>query len=231
MTRRLLMRLVMAGIGLIGLAVIALAVIVATASGPELPAAPLPTATAHPGPRATPLLSSSPLPTVTAQPGPQATPLLSGPPLATATAQPGPASVPLSTASVGHPNDQVQMHAAEGLSQAVIQTNLAYEDPTQPRTLDPPCGRRGRWTLDVNPQSIVGRPYAAAPGPRDWARAANAVSIANAICPVETVLAWVGHSPNWPASDRWTAVLPAGNAAGIDGPTLQRFALQRARQV
>lgn len=231
MMRRLLKRIAIVGTGLLGLAVIALAVIVATAPGPELPPAPLPTATAHPGPRATPLLYLPVLPTATAHPGPRATPLLSLSPLATATVQPGPASIPMSTASSGSPNDQVQAQAAEGLSQAVIQTNLAYEDPTQPQVLDPPCRRRGHWTLDVNSQSVVGRPYAAAPGPRDWARAAAAGSIAQAICPVDIILAWVAHNPMWPTSDRWTAVLPAAYAAGIDGPTLQRFALRRARQV
>jgi hypothetical protein len=132
---------------------------------------------------------------------------------------------------VASPNDQVQVAISEGQDSAAAQTDLAYEDAAQPQARDAGCGKDGRWSLDVNPEDVVGHPYAALPSARDWARAAAALSTARSICPARVVLTWYGHDPAHPTSDTWTALLPASLAAAIDGPTLRSYTLRHAQQM
>jgi hypothetical protein len=132
---------------------------------------------------------------------------------------------------VASPNDQVQVSISEVHNSAAAQTGLAYEDAAQPQARDAGCGQNGRWSLDVNPEDVVGHPYAALPSARDWTRAAAAISTARSICPALVVLTWYGHDPAHPTSDAWTALLPASLAAAIDGPTLRHYALRHAQQM
>ena len=132
---------------------------------------------------------------------------------------------------VASPNDQVQVGISERHDSAAAQTGLAYEDAAHPQARDAGCGTNGRWSLDVNPEDVVGHPYAALPSARDWERAAAALSTARSICPARVVLTWYGHDPAHPTSDAWTALLPASLAAAIDGPALQRYALRHAQQM
>jgi hypothetical protein len=131
---------------------------------------------------------------------------------------------------VASPNDQVQVGISEGHDSAAAQTGLAYENPAQPQARDAGCGSNGRWSLDVNPEDVVGHPYAAMPSARDWSRAAAAINTAHSICPALVVLTWYGHDPAHPTSDTWTALLPASMAAAINGPTLRRYTLHHAQQ-
>src|SRR5207237_972641 len=128
-------------------------------------------------------------------------------------------------------NAQVQIRVSAGHDSAAAQTDLAYADTAQPGARDASCGNNGRWSLDVNPEDVVGHPYASMPGARDWARATAAIGTANSICPAAVVLTWYGHDRAHPASDTWTALLPASVAAGSDGPTLRRYVLRHARQM
>ena len=132
---------------------------------------------------------------------------------------------------VASPNDQVQVGISERHDSAAAQTGLAYEDAAHPQARDAGCGKNGRWSLDVNPEDVVGHPYAALPSVRDWSRAAAAISTARSICPALVVLTWYGHDPAHPTSDTWTALLPASLAATIKGPALRRYALQHAQQM
>jgi hypothetical protein len=132
---------------------------------------------------------------------------------------------------VASPNDQVQVSISEVPNSAAAQTGLAYEDAAHPQARDAGCGKNGRWSLDVNPEDVVGHPYPALPSARDWARAAAALSTAHSICPARVVLTWYGHDPAHPTSDAWTALLPTSMAAAIDGPTLRRYTLRHAQQL
>jgi hypothetical protein len=132
---------------------------------------------------------------------------------------------------VASPNDQVQVSISEVHNGAAAQTGLAYEDAAHPQARDAGCGTNGRWSLDVNPEDVVGHPYAALPSARDWARAAAALSTARSICPALVVLTWYGHDPAHPTSDTWRALVPASLAAAIDGPTLWRYTLRHAQQM
>ena len=132
---------------------------------------------------------------------------------------------------VASPNDQVQVGMSERHDSAAAQTDLAYEDAAHPQARDAGCGKNGRWSLDVNPEDVVGHPYAALPNARDWARAVAVLSTAHSICPARVVLTWYGHDPAHPTSDTWTALLPASLAATIKGPALRRYALQHAQQM
>jgi hypothetical protein len=132
---------------------------------------------------------------------------------------------------VASPNDQVQVGIFERHDSAAAQTGLAYEDAAHPQARDAGCGKNGRWLLDVNPEDVVGHPYAAMPRARDWSRAATAISTARSICPARVVLTWYGHDPAHPTSDAWTALLPASRAGAIDGPTLRRYAVRHAQQM
>jgi hypothetical protein len=125
----------------------------------------------------------------------------------------------------------VQVVIAEGQDSAAAQTDLAYEDAAQPQARDAGCGKNGHWSLDVNPEDVVGHPYAALPSARDWSRAAAAISTARSICPALVVLSWYGHDPAHPTSDAWTALLPVSMAAAIDGAVLRRYALSHAQQM
>ena len=131
---------------------------------------------------------------------------------------------------VASPNDQVQVGMSERHDSAAAQTDLAYEDAAHPQARDAGCRKNGRWSLDVNPEDVVGHPYAVLPSAPDWSRAAAAISTARSICPALVVLTWYGHDPAHPTSDTWTAPLPASLAAAIDGPTLRRYTLRHAQQ-
>jgi hypothetical protein len=132
---------------------------------------------------------------------------------------------------VASPNDQVQAGISNEHDSGAAQTGLAYENAARPQARDAACGANGRWSLAVNPEDVVGHPYAVRPSTPDWSRAAAAISTARAICPALVVLTWYGHDPAHPTSDAWTALLPASMAAAIDGSTLRRYALRHARQM
>jgi hypothetical protein len=132
---------------------------------------------------------------------------------------------------IASPNDQVQVAISEGQDSAAAQTDLAYENAAHSQAREAGCAKNGRWSLDVNPEDVVGHPYAALASARDWARAAAALSTARSICPARVVLTWYGHDPAHPTSDTWTALLPASLAAAVDGPTLRRYTLRHAQQM
>lgn len=223
MPRRLIIRLAIALTGLVAALVGGLVVLILATSAPVLPPAPLPTATAQPGPRATPLGGP--------RPGPQATPLHLVPLLPTAT--PMPAAIDLAGIKSGvgaDPNGAVRaLLTADAVDAAA--TDLVYRDRAHPRATDPACGPDGRWSLRVDPENVVGYPYSRAPSAEDWGRAARVVNTATAFCPAPIVLLWFAHDRARPSSDRWTVLLPSAVAAGVDVPTLRRYALAHARQV
>ncbi len=132
---------------------------------------------------------------------------------------------------VAHPDSQIQARAWADPGRTMGQLDLAYEDMAHPNVSNPACSRTGRWSLEINPTAVIGHPYATAPSAREWARAAGVIAEANAICPAATVLAWYGHDPAHPSSDRWTAILPVSMAATADGRRLRAYALAHARQL
>lgn len=223
MPRRLIIRLAIALTGLVAALVGGLVALILATSAPVLPPAPLPTATAQPGPRATPLGGP--------RPGPRATPLHLVPLLPTAT--PMPAAIDLAGIKSGagaDPNGAVRALLAADAADAAA-TDLVYRDRAHPRATDPACGPDGRWSLRVDPENVVGYPYSRAPSAEDWGRAARVVNTATAFCPAPIVLLWFAHDRARPSSDRWTVLLPSAVAAGVDVPTLRRYALAHARQV
>lgn len=223
MPRRLIIRLAIALTGLVAALVGGLVALILATSAPVLPPAPLPTATAQPGPQATPLGGP--------RPGPQATPLRLVPLLPTAT--PMPAAIDLAGIKSGagaDPNGAVRALLAADAADAAA-TDLVYRDRAHPRATDPACGPDGRWSLRVDPENVVGYPYSRAPSAEDWGRATRVVNTATAFCPAPIVLLWFVHDRARPSSDRWTVLLPSAVAAGVDVPTLRRYALAHARQV
>lgn len=131
--------------------------------------------------------------------------------------------------TVADPNSQVQTGQSSTVSEAVFATNLFYAGSTKTSSGMIRCVPSGRWTLDVNPEDVVGHPYVAAPGRHDWARAARAVNAALGICQAPVTLSWLAHDRAHPSSDQWTAILPA-SMSSLDGVALQRYALAHARQ-
>jgi len=235
MPRRLIIRLAIALTGLVAALVGGLVALILATSAPVLPPAPLPTATAQPGPQATPLGGPRPGPQATPlggpRPGPQATPLHLVPLLPTAT--PMPAAIDLAGIKSGagaDPNGAVRALLTADAADAAA-TDLVYRDRAHPRATDPACGPDGRWSLRVDPENVVGYPYSRAPSAEDWGRAARVVNTATAFCPAPIVLLWFAHDRARPSSDRWTVLLPSAVAAGVDVPTLRRYALAHARQV
>jgi len=223
MPRRLIIRLAIALTGLVAALVGGLVALILATSAPVLPPAPLPTATAQPGPQATPLGGP--------RPGPQATPLHLVPLLPTAT--PMPAAIDLAGIKSGagaDPNGAVRALLAADAADAAA-TDLVYRDRAHPRATDPACGPDGRWSLRVDPENVVGYPYSRAPSAEDWGRATRVVNTATAFCPAPIVLLWFAHDRARPSSDRWTVLLPSAVAAGVNVPTLRRYALAHARQV
>ena len=223
MPRRLIIRLAIALTGLVAALVGGLVALILATSAPVLPPAPLPTATAQPGPQATPLGGP--------RPGPQATPLHLVPLLPTAT--PMPVAIDLAGIKSGggaDPNGAVRALLTADAADAAA-TDLVYRDRAHPRATDPACGPDGRWSLRVDPENVVGYPYSRAPSAEDWGRAARVVNTATAFCPAPIVLLWFAHDRARPSSDRWTVLLPSAVAAGVDVPTLRRYALAHARQV
>ena len=217
MSRRLVVRVAAALTGLLALLIGGLVVLVLATSAPALPPPPLPTATAQPGPRSTPLLVASPLPTA--------------PPLPTATALPGLLALPGIRSGVGaDPNGAIRALATADLTNGVASTNVRYEDGAHPDIPHPACGPAGRWMLQVDPENVVGYPYSRPPSAADWTRAADVVGMATSLCPAPVALSWFAHDPSHPSSDRWAALLPPELASGLDGPALQRYALAHERQ-
>lgn len=143
-------------------------------------------------------------------------PELLPPPLPTATAGP-----------IAAPNDQAGADAANNSGTAA----LSYGNAAQPHVPNPPCGPHGRWLIDVNPQDVIGHPYAPMPNARDWDRAMRIIQRAYSICSAGITLTWVGHDAAHPLSDRWTAPLSSSATAALDGPSLRRYALRHAHQV
>lgn len=139
-------------------------------------------------------------------------------------------SPPTLSRTVASPNTQIQALASGHQDADIQQTELVYHDTVHPRNADPACGEHGQWGLTVNPQDVVGHPYAAAPTPQDWMRASRVIATATTICPSQVILTWYGHDLAHPTSDTWTVVLPATIAAGSDGGALRRYALRHARQ-
>lgn len=133
--------------------------------------------------------------------------------------------------NVASPNTQVQVLASGDRDPDIQLLRLAYRDTMRSRSTDPECDEHGRWDLIVNPQDVVGHPYAASPRLQDWIRASRAIATVNTICSAQIALTWYEHDLSHPTSDRWTTVLPAAAAVGIDGPTLRRYAVRHARQV
>lgn len=131
------------------------------------------------------------------------------------------------------PNAQAQAQIAADLSPAA---NLSYaiahsgQGASVARD-DGGCSRSGRWSVDVDPENVIGRPYPAPPSAWDWIRAARALAIAQAICLAPVSISWFNHDLRHPATDSWVAVISATRASGIDGPTLQTYALRHERQV
>lgn len=135
-------------------------------------------------------------------------------------------SPPVRIATFATPNTQARSSAGA----LVDTTGLLYQDTAHPRAANPDCVGTGQWLLDVNPQDVVGYPYATPPQSQDWRRAAAASAAASAICPAPIVVTWFAHNPRYPASDRWTAVIPISITAAISGPALQSYAAAHSRQ-
>ena len=212
MPRRVVIRLGLALLGLVVALVGGLAVLIAATSAPVLPPPPLPTATAQPGPQTTSIVSALALPT--------ATPL------------PGLLALPGIRSGVGtDPNGAARALIDADPASAIATGDVVYRDGAHPRVTNPPCDSGGRWSLQVDPENVVGYPYSRAPNAADWDRAAAVVDTLVSICPAPIVLSWYAHDKARPSSDRWTALLPSTLAASIDSPTLSRYALAHARQL
>lgn len=204
LTRVMLIRLCITAGTIAGLAAMAFAILILTTSGPSAPASPLPTATARPGP-------------------PPAETTRLAVPVATATLPLVPSEKP-----AADPNTQLQIYNA-GSVQATKQPELAYIDASNPHAANPPCGRHGRWLLDVNPYGAISRAYPAYPNGSQWMRAATAANLAIDICPVDMVVSWIGHKTGHPSFGKWTVLLPVSVAWSSNGARLQRYAMQHAQ--
>jgi hypothetical protein len=218
MPRRLAIRLGLALLGLVVALVGGLAVLIAATSAPVLPPPPLPTATAQPGPQATSIVSA---------------PVLPPPPLPTATAtpQPAPLAQPGIRSGLGaDPNGAVRSLIGADPVSDIAAVDTVYRDSAHPRATNPPCDPGGQWSLQVDPENVVGYPYSRPPSAADWVRAATVVDTVTSLCPAPIVLSWYAHDKARPSSDRWTALLPSTLAASIDGPTLRSDTLAHARQ-
>lgn len=131
--------------------------------------------------------------------------------------------------SVANPNAQVVIAVRSDQGSDAQQTGLVYQDITHPDRADPACSGHGRWSLDVNPQDVVGYPYTPPPTARDWAIAFQAIAAAHRICPAPVVVNWYAHNRAHPASDRWMVVFPS--TLVVDGAALARYALRHAQQL
>lgn len=140
-------------------------------------------------------------------------------------------SPPTLSRTVASPNAQIRVLARGQQDPGIQQTGLTYQDAMHPKNANPTCDAHGHWNLIVNPQDVVGHPYAAAPALEDWTQASRAIATAMTICSSQVVLTWYGHDPARPASDIWTADLPVAQATGTNGAELRSYALRHARQV
>jgi len=139
----------------------------------------------------------------------------------------------ISFRSAPNPNVQAQVQIVAGLLSA---TSLRYTNTRSDRSAGSTqgsggCSRAGQWSVDVDPENIIGHPYAASPSMQNWIRAAQAIATAQTICPVSVSISWFEHDLHYPATDSWTALLSPTGAIGIDGSSLWRYALRHRRQV
>lgn len=130
---------------------------------------------------------------------------------------------------VAGPNTQLQMYASNGSANLISTTDLHYVGVDSSQASAHPCSH-GHWTLVVNPENVIGHPYSAMPNSRDWSRAAQAIGLANTVCPAPVTLSWYGHDLRHPALDIWSAKLPASSAESISGAELRQYALRHPSQ-
>jgi hypothetical protein len=128
------------------------------------------------------------------------------------------------------PNLQVLAVLSSGAQVNWAGIHLHYEPSASNGDPSESCASGGRWSLEINPEDIVGHPYSSPPSMGDWRRAAEAVAEAVSICPAPLDLNWVGHDPRRPQSDRWSAALPPERVRWLDGASLRAYALQHAQQ-
>ncbi len=148
-------------------------------------------------------------------------------PLPTATPLMVPTAPPRLTAD---PNTQVQAQMASGVISAA--TNLSYSDGAgaSPGAVGAQCRSGGRWSVEVDPENMVGHPYPVPPSGQDWMRVVRAMRVAQSICSAPVLVSWVAHDPQRPAGDSWTVLLSADTAVNVDSPALQRYALRHGQQ-
>jgi len=128
------------------------------------------------------------------------------------------------------PNTQAQAQMASGVISAA--TDLSYSDAPglAPGAAGVQCRSGGRWSVEVDPENMVGHPYPVPPKGQNWMRVVQAMRVAQSICSAPVLVSWVAHDPRRPATDNWTVLLSADIAVNIDGPTLQRYALHHGQQ-
>ncbi len=134
----------------------------------------------------------------------------------------------LPAAPSADPNTLMQANISRDAGAA--STDIAYEKLNGTQQNGNNCGHHGQWALVINPQDVVGHPYAKFPNAQDWVRAAELIVLARTICPSPINLVWFGHDPLHPTYDRWGTLLPFTITTRINGPILQRYALGHARQ-
>lgn len=128
-------------------------------------------------------------------------------------------------------NRQIALRIAEGRDYAAGETGVAYETAAR-QTGGIGCSPDGRWLLDVNPQDVIGRPYALSPTIADWARAAHVIhDDVDGLCAAPVVLTWVGHDPAHPTSDRWQALVSIDPSHPLAGSELQHDAMRSRVQL
>jgi len=128
------------------------------------------------------------------------------------------------------PNTQAQAQMASGVISAATDLSYSGAPGLAPGAVGAPCRSGGRWSVEVDPENMVGHPYSAPPNGQDWMRVVRAMRVAQSICSVPVLVSWVAHNPHRPATDNWTILLSADIAANINGPTLQRYALRHGQQ-
>jgi len=143
-----------------------------------------------------------------------------------------PSPVPTTAAApAADPNAQARAEIASGA--VAIATALLYTDTisgsiTAGQQIT--CSPSGRWSVAIDPENVIGHPYPASPSKQDWTQGAQAIVVAQTICPAPVLVSWLAHDPSHPMTNNWTVLLPSGLAVFIDSPTLQKYALRHGRQ-